>query len=180
MDYRNMRTKCLSFSLLAICLCLLCSCDMFRSLAGRPTSDRIEQKKVLIALRQRTEQARLDSLAKAEKHLADSLSAIDSIRSCGMLLRTPEQARGLSSVGLEKKYYVILGTFSERTNADAFSRKLPAESQPAVFRLRNDFSVVTACQSDDPQEFFSRLSGLRAAKMCSADAWIFVNAEGGL
>ena len=174
-----MRTKCLSFSLLAICLCIciLCSCDMFRSLAGRPTSDIIEQKKVLLALRRRTEQARLDSLAKAQKHLADSLAAMDSIRSCGMLLRTPDEARGLSSVGLEKKYYVILGTFSDRTNADAFVRKLPAESKPAIFRLRNGFSVVTACQSDDPQEFYSRLSGLRAAKKCSADAWIFVNGQ---
>jgi hypothetical protein len=172
-----MRTKCLSFSLLALCLCAICSCDMFRSLAGRPTSDQIEQKKVLIALREKAEQARLDSLQKAEKHLADSLAAIDSIRGCGMLVRTPADARGLSSVGLEKKYYVILGTFSERTNADAFLRRFPSEAQPAIFRLRNGFSVVTACQSDDPQEFFSRLSQLRAQKLISSDAWIYINGQ---
>jgi hypothetical protein len=172
-----MRTKCLSFSLLALCLCAICSCDMFRSLAGRPTSDQIEQKKVLIALREKAEQARLDSLQKAEKHLADSLAAIDSIRGCGMLVRTPADARGLSSVGLEKKYYVILGTFSERTNADAFLRRFPSEAQPAIFRLRNGFSVVTACQSDDPQEFFSHLSQLRAQKLISSDAWIYINGQ---
>ena len=172
-----MRTKCLSFSLLALCLCAICSCDMFRSLAGRPTSDQIEQKKVLIALREKAEQARLDSLQKAEKHLADSLAAIDSIRGCGMLVRIPADARGLSSVGLEKKYYVILGTFSERTNADAFSRRFPSEAQPAIFRLRNGFSVVTACQSDDPQEFFSRLSQLRSQKLISSDAWIYINGQ---
>lgn len=172
-----MRTKCLSLSLLAFCLCAICSCDMFRSLAGRPTSDQIEQKKVLIALRENAEQARLDSLRKAEKHLSDSLAAIDSIRGCGMLVRTPADARGLSSVGLEKKYYVILGTFSERTNADAFSGRFPSESEPAIFRLRNGFSVVTACQSDDPQEFFSRLSQLRAQKLISSDAWIYINEQ---
>ena len=177
MDFGTMRTKYLSFSLLALCLCLMCSCDMFRSLAGRPTSDQLEQKKVLIALRQKAEQARLDSLAKAERQLADSLAAVDSIRSCGLLLRTPADARGLSSIGLEKRYYVILGTFSERTNAESFSRRLPSESEPAIFRLRNGFSVVTACQSDDPQKFFARLQELRKAKLVSSDAWIFVNEQ---
>ena len=177
MDFITMRTKCLSFSLLALCLCLACSCDMFRSLAGRPTSDQIEQKKVLIALRQKAEQARLDSLDKAQKHLADSLAAIDSIRSCGMLLRTPAEARGLSSVGLEKRYYVILGTFSESANADFFSRRLPEGAEPAVFRLRNGFSVVTACQSDDPIEFLGRLRLLREGWNVSSDAWIFVNEQ---
>ena len=155
----------------------MCSCDMFRSLAGRPTSDQIEQKKVLIALRQKAEQARLDSLQKAEKHLADSLAAIDSIHSCGMLLRTPAEARGLSSIGLEKRYYVILGTFSEKSNAESFSRKLPAESEPAIFRLRNGFSVVTACQSDDPMEFLVHLKLLREAWNISSDAWIFINEQ---
>ena len=177
MDFMTMRMKCLNFSLLTLCLCVLCSCDMFRSLAGRPTSDQIEQRKVLIALRQKAEQARLDSLAKAEKQLADSLAAVDSIHNCGLLVRTPADARGLSSIGLEKKYYVILGTFSERTNADAFSRKLPSEAEPAIFRLRNGFSVVTACQSDDPVSFYARLSQLRNAKLCSSDAWIFVNGQ---
>ena len=156
---------------------MLCSCDMFRSLAGRPTSDQIEQKKVLIALRQKAEQARLDSLEKAEKHIADSLAAIDSIRGCGMLLRTPADARGLSSIGLEKKYYVILGTFSERANAESFSRKFPLDSEPAIFRLRNGFSVVTACQSDDPIAFYARLKQLREAKLCSSDAWVFFNEQ---
>lgn len=177
MDFGTMRTKYLSFSLLALCLCLVCSCDMFRSLAGRPTSDQIEQKKVLIALRQKAEQARLDSLEKAEKHIADSLAAIDSIHSCGMLLRTPAEARGLSSIGLERRYYVILGTFSERSNAESFSRRLPAGSEPAIFRLRNGYSVVTACQSDDPIEFFGQLKQLRESWNVSSDAWIFINEQ---
>jgi hypothetical protein len=177
MDFRTMRTKYLSFSLLALCLCVICGCDMFRSLAGRPTSDQIEQRKVLISLRQKAEQARADSLQKAQKHLADSLAAIDSIRGCGMLVRTPAEARGLSSVGLGKRYYVILGTFSESANADAFSRKFPSGSEPEVFRLRNGFSVVTACQSDDPQEFFARLQQLRSSKLVSSDAWIYVNEQ---
>lgn len=172
-----MRKKCLKFSLLALCLCLLCSCDLFRSLAGRPTSDQIEQKKVLIALRQKAEQAKRDSLEKARKHVADSLAAIDSIRGCGILLRTPADARGFSSIGLEKKYYLVLGTFSERANAEGFSRKLPAESDPAIFRLRNGFNVVTACQSDDPIEFLEHLKLLRDSWKISSDAWIFINEQ---
>lgn len=160
---------------MSVLLCLLCSCDMFRSLAGRPTSDQIEQRKVLISLRQKAEQARLDSIERAEAYAADSLAALDSIRNCGLLIKSPLTVKSLANLRFESRFCVVLGTFSEQSNADAFSAKVSVSYPSSIIRLRNGYCVVTACQSDDPVEFIALLGRIRQEKFCSKDAWVLIN-----
>ena len=59
------------FLLVALGVSTLQSCDSFRRLAGRPTSDEIAAKRELIQREEAAHQARMDSLRRIEKAKAD-------------------------------------------------------------------------------------------------------------
>ena len=64
--------------LAAALLCsLTCGCDAFRSLAGRPTSKDILAKAERMRADEEAHRARIDSLRRVEKQLADSLAILD-------------------------------------------------------------------------------------------------------
>ena len=70
--------------IMAVSALAVTGCDFFRSLAGRPTSNDIHQKKIEIQLQeQAVMQARLDSLKREQQIVQDSLNALDSIRQYG-------------------------------------------------------------------------------------------------
>ena len=99
----------------------LTGCDFMRKLAGRPTSEDVEQKRVeLLRAEEAALQARIDSLRNAEqKMIQDSLNALDSIRQSGGSILNPASLGGLFATKLEARYYVILGSFRTRSNAEA-------------------------------------------------------------
>ena len=68
--------------ILMICLLLplLAGCDLFRKMAGRPTSAQIEQKREMIEAEIAAHQSRLDSLDAVQKQISDSLAVLDSMR----------------------------------------------------------------------------------------------------
>ena len=68
-------------------------CDTFRRLAGRPTSAEIEAKRKVIELAEAAKhQARMDSLTRIEKQMADSLAVLDSLNGKnGAAMREPEE-----------------------------------------------------------------------------------------
>ena len=85
-------------------LLLVTGCDFFRTLAGRPTSEDIEKKKVEI-LRQEQEmlQARLDSIRREQQIVQDSIAALDSIRQYGGTILNPAKLGGLFATKLEAR-----------------------------------------------------------------------------
>ena len=70
-------------------------CDTFRRLAGRPTSAEIEAKRKVIELAEAAKhQARMDSLTRIEKQMADSLAVLDSLNGKnGAAMREPAWGR---------------------------------------------------------------------------------------
>ena len=68
--------------ILMICLLLplLAGCDLFRKMAGRPTSAQIEQKREMIEAEIAAHQSRLDSLDAVQQQISDSLAVLDSMR----------------------------------------------------------------------------------------------------
>ena len=60
----------------AVGVCLLCGCDFFRVLAGRPTSREIETKRKLIGLDSEGHLLQEDSTLTLQAQLPDTLSEV--------------------------------------------------------------------------------------------------------
>ena len=106
--------------LILISLLALTGCDFMRKLAGRPTSEDVEAMRLeILRAEEAALQARLDSLRNVEQRMVqDSLNALDSIRQLGGSILNPASLGGLFATKLEARYYIILGSFRSRANAD--------------------------------------------------------------
>lgn len=175
-----MKNKYLLFSVLVVAVCLLTGCDMFRSLAGRPTSEDIAQMRVVLAEREAAaEQARLDSIARERQRVEDSLAriaALDTLEMMRRLVRTPDRFGGIISSDPLKQYYVVLGSFKDLTNATNYAAKVRQGGYDAeVIRFRNGFNAVGAGPSDEPAAFLTTLRRLQGESFFPKDFWILVN-----
>ncbi|MBR4234247.1 MAG: hypothetical protein IKR96_06950 [Bacteroidales bacterium] len=168
---------------------LVTGCDFFRSLAGRPTSEQLalkcdslaevarvkaEEEARLAAL----EQQRLAAIAAAEQFSRDSLAAEEEIRTSKIMVLTPEKLKGTYNTQLERKYYVVAGSFRERPNAEKKLRNVQEAGFEAVLiSFRNGFHAIGAAPTDSVTVVLSSLKQLKAAKVCPNDAWILLNDE---
>lgn len=160
--------------------CLVCGCDAFRSLAGRPTSEDIEMMRLELEVREAMENARLDSLEKVREHVRDSLAAEaarDSLMQMRGLLREPARLGGYSSSFVpEFSYAAVLGSFRERANAERLLQRIQESGFTAVLiPFRTGMTSVGACPSDNPAEFLELFGRLKADSVCPEDFWILVN-----
>lgn len=175
-----MKSKLLVFSSLVLAVILVSSCDMFRRLAGRPTSDDIDRMRLEIldeenAARMRAEEeARLENARiLAEKAKADSIAYTDSL---GGYLRDRTRMGVPQSVVLPGQYYVIIGAFKEIANAERLvSRVSAAGYEATVITFRNGNNAVGICRSDDPKSAFEALCRLKKEDFCPKEAWVLVN-----
>lgn len=158
---------------------LLTGCDFMRKLAGRPTSEDIELKRLeLIRAEEAALKARLDSLKNIEQRmLKDSLDALDSIRQLGGSILNPASLGGLFATKLESRYYIILGSFRVRSNAESlFNRAKDAGYRPALISFgKGGLIAVGVCPVNRLQDAYKSLSEVRKEKFCPKDVWILVN-----
>jgi hypothetical protein len=173
-----------SFILSIACAALLVSgCDFLRSLAGRPTSAELEIKRAAIekAKEEARVQARIDSLERVRQHLEDSLAALDahlldSLSQTRGTLLNPSRLGGLFTTKLEAKYYVIVGAFRARANAERKLEKCnEAGYTGTIISFRNGLLAVGVCPSDSLNETLRKLQEMRGNGICPKDAWILVN-----
>lgn len=158
---------------------LLTGCDFMRKLAGRPTSEDIELKRLeLIRAEEAALQARLDSLKNVEQRmLKDSLDALDSIRQLGGSILNPASLGGLFATRLESRYYIILGSFRMRSNAESlFNLAKDAGYRPALISFgKGGLIAVGVCPVNRLQDAYKSLNEVRKEKFCPKDVWILVN-----
>lgn len=163
-------------------LSVVSSCDFVRTLAGRPTSARLEEMR---EERMRAEEARhqavLDSMERAEKALAEALAAreqelLDSLTQARGTVLNPSRLGGLYTTKLESKYYIVVGAFRNRTFAE---RKLTqcneAGYTATIISFRNGLLAVSVCPSDNLEETLRTLKKLRGTEVCPEDGWILMN-----
>ncbi len=173
---------------LAVALVLLTGCDALRKLAGRPTSKEIEAKKEAIAEAELlAHRARMDSLHNVEKELSDSLAALDSavreavsmgksgLQERGTFLN-PSKLGGLFGTKLDYRYYIVVGAFAARSNAE----KLLGTVQEAgytgtLISFRNGLTAIGTCQTDNLNYAYKCLDKIREEAFCPPDVWILVN-----
>lgn len=169
-----------SYILLALtALLLITGCDFMRKLAGRPTSEDIENKKIeLLRAEEEALQARLDSLRQVEqKMLQDSLNVLDSIRQLGGSILNPASMGGLFATKLEARYYIILGSFRSRSNAEAlFNTTKKAGYKPALISFgKGGLIAVGVSPVNRLSDALSSLNDVKKEKFCPSDVWILVN-----
>ena len=163
-------------------LVLVSSCDFVRTLAGRPTSAQLEQiRKNRMAAEEARHQARLDSMARAEKNLAEALAAreaqlLDSLTQAKGTVLNPSKLGGLFTTKLENKYYIVVGAFRNRSNAE---RKLTQCNQAGytgtIISFRNGLLAVAVLPSNNLEETLKTLKKMRGTEVCPQDGWILMN-----
>ena len=139
---------------------LLQGCDMFRRIAGRPTAAELEAKRIEIAQ------------AKEAEHLA----RLDSLKQINGTILNPSAMGGLFTTKLDFRYYIVVGAFTQRRNAES----LLVEVQKAgyvgtIINFRNGFNAVGICNTDNLNNAFQSLKKVRQEKFCPDDVWILVN-----
>ena len=155
----------------------LTGCDFFRTLAGRPTSDDIHEKKIQMQLAQQAiEQARLDSLKREQQIILDSLAALDSIKQLGGTILNPSKLGGLFATKLEYRYHVIIGAFSRRSNAEALLLKAQkAGYQPLLICYNNGLMAVGLCPTNNIVDAKNALKRIKCESFCPKDVWLLLN-----
>lgn len=163
--------------LMAVSMLILTGCDFFRRLAGRPTSEDIENRKLEILLAQEAaEQARLDSLRREQQMVLDSIAALDSIKQQGGTILNPSKLGGLFATKLEARYYVIVGSFRQRTNAEALVNRISDHGySPALISFRNGMIAVGVCPVNTLPDALTSLKTVKSEEFCPSDVWILVN-----
>ena len=154
-------------------------CDFMRKLAGRPTSEDVELKRVeLLRAEEAALQARLDSLRNVEQRMVqDSLNALDSIRQLGGSILNPAAMGGLFATKLESRYYIILGSFRTRSNAEAlFNVAKTAGYKPALISFgKGGLIAVGVSPVNRLSDAYLALNSVKKESFCPKDVWILVN-----
>lgn len=150
-------------------------CDVFRRIAGRPTSADIEAKRELIETEQEEHRRRLDSAAAVRQKIADSLAIMDSLSRMKDTVIESRELSEESRLALSSRYYVVIGAFGNPANARKHASRAEENGYPAVLiRYRNGFTAVGICPSDSISEAFRSMKSVREDGFCP-DAWILDN-----
>ena len=163
----------------ALLLLSVSSCDFFRSLAGRPGSEQIRQKRELIeraeACRDSLERALLDSVARSERYAADSLYAVDTLTRSGKL-RMASAIRSIPGKNLRHRYNIVVGAFSQPANAERLAGRFKAAGFEAeIFRYYGGMNAVFVAPCDRITEAMEAYRAVARLPFASDQTWILVN-----
>lgn len=168
---------------LAVLLCLVSGCDFFRTLAGRPTSRDLEARRAAIeqvqerraAVADSLERARKDSIARAERAVADSLHAIDTLVSIGKY-HAVSSYRNIPASRLKARYSVVVGVFSNDANARRMLSKYENEGfEGYVLHYRSSLMAVVVSPCDKVAEALEAYRKVRRLPFSSVQTWVIVN-----
>ena len=169
--------KCVLSVLLVSLMLALTGCDFMRKLAGRPTSEDIEKARVEILLAQESAlKQSLDSLKQEKQAVQDSIDALELFVQQGGTVLNPSKLGGLYTTKLQYRYYVIIGAFRTRSNAEALLMKAEtAGYKPALISFRNGLLAVGLCPVDECGSAVEMVKKIRQESFCPSDVWILVN-----
>jgi hypothetical protein len=165
------------FLMLAAALTLT-SCDFMRKMSGRPTKEELKMLKGEIEridqLRQEEARVRanIDSLEQVRKSLEESMAVAN-------VPVAPKPAVDNSKYltkNLENRYYVIIGAFRTRSNAEAlFNKAESAGYKPVLISFRNGLLAVGLSPADECSNAMEMIKSIRQEPFCPAYVWILVN-----
>lgn len=151
-----MKNAFLTIAVMTLVATAVTGCDFFRRLAGRPDSEWIEAKAEAIRQEEEALRIRQDSLERARKAEADSLTAADSVRLANHRYR----------------FCVILGSFSSKENAERYVEEIAAKGYKCELLTFRNSTAVGVCPTDDEEQAKKSLSELQRQDFCPNGAWI--------
>lgn len=163
----------------AYLLLSLSSCDAFRRLAGRPTSEDIAVIR---------EKIRVDSIARADSEAALALQREAAaklardyeagkrmIEEAGSFIRPLSQSSQIVSGKIPAKYCIVVGSFRMHANALNQMSGIDPSLNPASVMCANGLEAVFVAASDNLLETASRIPDVRKQQVCPKDFWILEN-----
>lgn len=139
-------------------VCVLSGCDWVKRQLGMPTSEDVARLK-----------RELDMKELRLRQIQDSIEAVrlDSIKR--------EQEKNLIPyVTLDKKYYIIMGSFKVISNAEMLKANLEkAGYSPIRIALQNGFDMVALAGFNNYAEALEELEKIGDNDMCPYDVWIY-------
>ncbi len=176
---------------------MLSGCDMFRSMAGKPTSKELEARRIELiaaAKAQIAEQEAMDSVQVADSVAIEEVEVeavqadheeISNIGAEEAPVAIDESAPGIKSLDkvnqlysdeLTAKYYIILGSYKDNDNLEAMLKKVSAAGYIPVKIPRENGSYSVGIESGSSMyEAKLDLRAVRRESFCPRDAWIMVN-----
>lgn len=169
--------KRLLLPLLVVSAIMLQGCDMFRKLAGRPTGEEVELMRIeKLKAEERMHQARIDSMKKVQQQLADSLAVMDSLMQNKGTILNPSDVGGLFTTKLDARYYVVVGAFKSRSNAESLLETVSDKGyNPILISFRNGFNAIAMFPANNVVDAFANMKKVKAEPFCPDDVWILVN-----
>lgn len=178
---------------------LLCSCDFFRGIAGRPKSADIEAKRAALQLKagelkageSKTDAQMSDAPAAdaaglkdgdplraaaiAERAEKDSLAALERLSALSVKMLTRSSLGGTADAPAAR-YCFVVGSFKSKTNAERMAAKVRDSGYaPGILSFRNGMYAVFVEPCDRLCDAVAACEKVRAEKFCPADAWILHN-----
>ncbi len=163
---------------MAVMLVSLTGCDFLRTIAGRPTSRDMEEKRMaIIRAEEEALQSRIDSIRLAgEKAIADSLAVLENFREAGVTVSTSDRIGGLSGTRLDYRYYIIVGAFRESVNArKIFNAASEKGYSPVLLNCRGGMIAVGLAPANRLQYIEESYNNLKQEPFFPKEAWILVN-----
>lgn len=176
-----MKERILATILLTIAVLGVSSCDFARRAAGRPTSADIQVARTLrirevAAEKALAESLKADSLRKAAA--ADSLRRVALADSVAMV-SSNVVFRKASVIGrmapLEKPYYISLGIFRNKSNAEPVARAAAKAGYEVTIGRCGPCDVVLICGSETIVEALGEYAKVSGRRFCPKDAFILIS-----
>ena len=171
-------------------------CDFFRVLAGRPTSKEIEAKRAEILRSAQDDkvvaqddkvvaqddkgsvpQQNQDSVQVVKPETAASERQDDGQRPHSAAAEQSEArmdaAVPVRPAGEKKRFYVIMGAFSSRENAEKYAERIKSFGyEPEFFGFTEGRTAVGVGGTDDPEEAKAFMRELKGQDFCPEGVWI--------
>lgn len=155
---------------------IVSGCDFMRKVAGRPTSSDLQ---AMVAAREQEEARAARALQERQQrerelqYQADSLLAVQTME--GIVMNRLSDLNVRVTTELPAKYNVVLGAFSDASNADnLISRLKEAGYEASAMRYRSGKTAVLACCTDSFVELGKSFASLQKENYCPKDVWVIV------
>lgn len=147
-------------------------CDFFRVLAGRPTSKDIEAKREQILRSAQDDKiaAPSDTVASTEQPFS---TGQDEAKPDTVAPERPNSPQTVSKPGEKKRFYVIMGAFSSRENAERYADRIKGFGyEPEFFGFTEGRTAVGIGGTDDQEEAKAFMKELKGQDFCPEGVWI--------
>jgi len=147
------------------------SCDFMRTLAGRPTSARLEEMKIEQKKAEESRRLEQDRIRIEKKNE----EALNTLAGLGVVLKPASIIKSGIIDDLPLKYYVMIGAFSKVSNATRQAdRATSAGYAVTVVSYGNGNKAVGIDAGNTPAELLDMFLKVSKEDFCPLEPWVLV------